>query len=557
MRTMCESRGKCFRQSEAGSLTIFSIFIFILLLMMAGMAVDLVRHERERVKIQNTIDTAVVAASSLTQAMQTEAEVEALIKDHASKAGIDPDIISVESQVNRATGNNDIISRFVNARANYQMDTMFMNLMGIENLPGGAASGAREGTQVIEIALVLDVSGSMGGTKLDNLKTAAKEFVTTVLDNNDPSRTLISIIPYAQQVHMNADLMTRLASEFNPAPVVVSNPPSHPGAIQQYMANNTASNCAHFDDEDFDSRRLFDGAAELTGFFGTWGYAYSPPSTSALWCNPTRAEMLLFQNNETALHNHIDSLSAGGWTAINYGMNWGVGVLDPSFQGVVTGMIADGLAPVSATGFPVPHGTPDILKYVVLMTDGINTAQRDLKPEFKSGPSRVWHSETLAAGNSYNGYLVEMPSNSPAQRWYVPGSPTDTSDDAYLHANAFPADAVQWDHHMIYENFTVGGAAAYFFEFSDPVAFGEYDNALDTTIGYGKADTDLRTICSRARENGWIEIFTVAFEAPTDAENIMRECSGTVGNHFDVAGTQISAAFAAIAAEITKLRLTQ
>ena len=66
--------------------------------------------------------------------------------------------------------------------------------------------------------------------------------------------------------------------------------------------------------------------------------------------------MLLFQNDESTLHTHIDSLSAGGWTAIDYGMNWGVGVLDPAFQDVVTGMIADSMAPASAAGFPVDVG---------------------------------------------------------------------------------------------------------------------------------------------------------------------------------------------------------
>ena len=555
--------GGAFRREESGSLTIFSLFIFILILMMAGMAVDMVRHERERVKIQNTIDTAVVAASSLTQALETKAEVEALIKDHVAKAGLNPDIVTVDSDTVKPAGSDEITSRWVSATADFQMDTMFMNMMGIDSLPGGAASGAREGSQMIEIAMVLDTSGSMGGDKMVNLKDAAKQFVNTVLTNNSPERTLISIIPYSQQVHMNADLMARL--NLNTDPVDLDPAPTNPNAIASYIPGNTATNCVRFRSEDFTNRRLVDGAEiELLAHFrqGSTGN-FSTPTGSSRWCRDTKLEMMLFQNDETALDLHIDAMSATGWTAVDYGMNWGVGVLDPSFQSVVTGMISDNLAPASAAGFPVAHGTPDVLKYVVLMTDGINTRQRDLKDEFKSGPTRIWHSETMADedthGHKWYGYVVEMPDNPASERWYVPGLPTDTSDDYYLpEGDANVADAKQWDHHALFDRFAPKEAAEYFFEQSDTGAYNAYEDAIETSnMGYSTADTDLKAICAEARTNEWIEIFTVAFEAPEAANTILAECSAKDGNHFDVAGTNISEAFAAIAAEITKLRLTQ
>ena len=73
MRTICnkfrriadKERRDRFVDKEDGSLTIFTLFMFILIVMITGMAVDLMRYESERVSIQNTIDTAVVATSSL------------------------------------------------------------------------------------------------------------------------------------------------------------------------------------------------------------------------------------------------------------------------------------------------------------------------------------------------------------------------------------------------------------------------------------------------------------------------------------------------------------
>ena len=573
MRTMIEKlKLMSFRRDETGSLVIFSLFIFLLILMMSGMAVDLVRQERERVKIQNTLDTAVVAASSLTQGLESKAEVEALVKDHMAKAGLNPDIVSVDSDTVKPGGSDEIISRWVNAEVDFQMDTMFMNMMGIDSLPGGAVSGAREGSQMIEIAMVLDVSGSMNGDKLDNLKIAAKQFVTTVLTNNSPDRTLISIIPYSQQVHMSDDLMTRLniptatdpKLRLNTVPVAVTPTPTNPNAVASYTEGNTATNCVRFRDADFDTRSIVDGIElELLAHFrdGSTG-SYGTPGASSRWCRRgVKQPMLLFQNNETTLHDHIEALSAGGWTAIDYGMNWGVGVLDPSFQDVVTGMIADGDAPAHAAGFPVDFGTPDVLKYVVLLTDGINTEQKDLKDEFKSGPSRIWHSDTLANapvhGHDWYGYLVEMPDNPSSQRWYVPRSPWNNSDHYYLPEGSLPVDAKQWTHHDLYDRFASDQIAEYFFEDVDTDAFNAYDDAVVNSLGYGTADNDTRDICSQARTDGDIEIFTIAFEAPSAADALLAECSAVDGNHFDASVTDIAATFAAIAAEITKLRLTQ
>ena len=562
MRTSyTKRRPLSFRKDETGSLTIFGLFIFILLLMMSGMAVDLVRQERARVAIQNTIDTAVVAASSLSQEAQTKAEVEALVKNHMEKAGFDPNIVTVDSDLQKPAGSDEIISRYVNASVNFEMNTMFMNMLGIDALEGHAASGAREGNEMIEIALVLDTSGSMNGTKMTNLKAAAKQFVTTVLTNNGPDRTLISIIPYSQQVHMSADLMARL--NFDTDPVDVVDPAPYPNAMTTYVPGNMATNCVRFRSDDYTSHRLVDsGNIELLSHFARNSTGnYSEPSGSARWCRDTKTEVMLFQNDETTLHDHIDLMTATGWTAVDIGMNWGVGVLHESFQSVVTGMNTDGLAPDSAIGFPVPLGTPDVKKYVVLMTDGINTRQNDLKDDFKKGPTRIWHSDDLAGADWWSGFIVEMPDAPVSQRWYRPGSPWDTGDDEFLHANAVEAggaaeDAVQWDHHMLFNRFQYAEAAEYFFSEVDSAAYDAYSDARHDG-GWDDADDDLRAICAKARENQWIKIFTIAFEAPDDADSLLAECSGETGEHYDVAGNQIAAAFNSIAAEITKLRLTQ
>lgn len=561
------TRIEAFASGERGSLTIFSLFLFILILFISGMAVDLIRHENERVALQNTIDTAVVAASSLTQSKTSEEDVRALVKEYVAKAGYDPDMVTVDPNIEMPEGGSVATSRAVSASVDFDMDTMFMNMMGIPSLNGVAKGGAREGQQLLEIALVLDVSGSMGSNdKLQNLKDAAKEFVTMIIENNGRERVSLSVIPYNQQVHMSADLMSRLNLEDET--VTVSGAEIHPGAIDAYQTRNPEAPCARFHEEDFNTRRLaaaddIDTSASFVDDYFYWALGgntnqqYQQPYEFSFWCGSHNPTVMLYQNDETVLHDYIDSFTAYGATAIDYGVNWAVGVLDPSFQPVVDGLVNDGLSPASVAGHPVAYSTPDVLKYIVVMTDGQNTDHFDLKDKYKSGPSRIWYSENLANGNEFNGFFVHMPDEPADRRWYVPRSPTTSSDDYYMATNLLPTDAVQWDFHQLYRRFRTNDVANYFFRFSDSTAYSEYLDVVADVGGYGAANTNLKNICDTAKENDQIEIFTVAFEAPDTGEAVLQDCASKSGNYFDVAGTQISEAFSSIASQISQLRLTE
>lgn len=573
------ARLRDFRSGERGSLTIFSLFIFLAILTICGVAVDMMNYEKERIGVQNTLDTAVVAATSLNQQANTNASVTALVKDYFAKAGYDPDIVTVYPNIEIPAGGDKETLRTVSAVVDYDLDTMFLNMVGIDRLPGAVGSGAREGQQLIEVALVLDISGSMGSNgKLQNMKDAAKEFVSLVLNNNGADRVMISIIPYNMQVQISEDLVNRITWE-NPL-TQISPTPVLPGAVDQYYKADARARCARFLDADFDTRRLAAATGlERSAKFARGGWNFGIPggsdASNAYWCGEGYPEMLLYQNDETMLYNYIDSLSARGMTAIDYGMKWATGILDPSFRPIVQSMLDDTLDPDNGltlvppvvAGHPVDYGTPNVFKYIVVMTDGANTQHLDLKDEFKSGPSRIWFSELLSKetdptgpGVQFDGFLVEMPENDVTERWYRPRSPWDTSDDQYLSEAEFLAlaDTEQWTYHQVYNRFSVNDAADYFFRYSDWPARQAHRQAEINTGGYGEADTNLWRICDQAQENGWIDVYAVAFEAPASGVNALQTCvANKPGKFFDVAGTQISDAFAVIASEITKLRLTQ
>ena len=546
----CSLRGR-FLHREEGSLSIFTLFIFILVLMISGMAVDLIAHERKRVMVQNTLDTAVLAAGSLAAGADSEAAMTAMVRDYAAKAGIDPASVSVTPQITGAS------SRIVTATATFNSDTMFMNLMGIEQLNGGAVGQAEEGREKVEIVLVLDVSGSMSnGGKIEALRPAAKDFVTEIIGKLGSDRVMISVVPYNHQVHLDDPLRSRItwANQTVNVPGAAS-AGTHAGAIRSYDTHNPNSRCARFRDADFTTTALgsVEGSAMFSGLSDggiTFGAQYP---NRASWCSSYYAPVYLYDNDESDLHDFIDTLRGEGWTSIDYGIKWGVGLLERGFAPVVQDMVDNNLLPADVAGHPAAFTEPDVKKVVVLMTDGMNTAHLDMGDTYKSGPSRIWYSDSLANGDEYDGYLVEMPSNPASQRWYRPRSAGTTGDDGFL--ASLPSDAVQWDYHRVYERFRTRDIAEYFFRL-DPAAYTAHDNARVDVGGYGTADTRTRTICGEARDMG-IDIYTIAFQAPASSETLLRDCAGLAGRYFDVDGLDIATAFEAIVVELTKLKLTQ
>ncbi|MEO1733991.1 MAG: Tad domain-containing protein, partial [Pseudomonadota bacterium] len=104
-----------FSDNESGTLTIFAVYIFILMLMIGGMGVDLMRIERDRALLQSTLDRAVLAAADLDQ----ELDPEAVVNDYFDKAGLSDYLTNVDPQ-------EGLNYRIVSAEAISTIDTQFM-----------------------------------------------------------------------------------------------------------------------------------------------------------------------------------------------------------------------------------------------------------------------------------------------------------------------------------------------------------------------------------------------------------------------------------------------
>lgn len=375
---------KRFRQDEAGGATILTLYLLFIILLIASFGIDIMRQEMHRAKLQANLDAAVLSAATVPYDDDPETpDAEDRIKDHFKKAGLEHALHDIEE--------GDIVvteaSAKVSASASETLDTHLMRLTGVETMSAAAASTARTSVQQLEISLVLDVSGSMSGERLDEVEDAAKNFVTQILNNSEGGKVAFSIVPYS----------------FNTAP---------PKAIYDALSANTThhySRCLTFDDSDFEDPFIdpdrnyaqtiytsVDYNSWNNASFGTVGNGDIEASASSAYnascyADP-RFEILAYSSNEADLHDKIDGLIAAGGTSYDMGVKWGAALLDPKFQSVAEALQTntqdilvfdeDGSLNTTRTilvdsdfeTLPESYSSPKAMKIMVVMGDGANSS---------------------------------------------------------------------------------------------------------------------------------------------------------------------------------------
>lgn len=166
-----------------------------LLIGMAGMSLDYAQAYLVRSRLAQALDAAALAAAAYSS---NEAEIEQRVQDFfdanypEDKLGVtfDP-IVQVVGDEVRVTGN-----------ATYH--TMFLRVLGIETIDVSAATTVVREIQGLEVALVLDNTGSMAtNDNIGALKTGTENFINILFDNaSKPENVKIGMVPFANTVNV-------------------------------------------------------------------------------------------------------------------------------------------------------------------------------------------------------------------------------------------------------------------------------------------------------------------------------------------------------------------
>lgn len=331
-----------FKDEDDGSLTIFAVFMFLMIVIMGGIGVDLMRSERDRTILQHTLDRSILAAADLDQ----ERAPATVVNDYFEAAGLDDFLssVSVDQGLNYKT---------VGAEAESTTTTAFMKLAGVDTLTASASGTAEERIANVEISMVLDISGSMGtGNKMSQLRTAATSFVNTVLSPSNQDLVSVSLVPYSQ--HVNAGPL--IYNELNT------------------IHRHNYSHCIEMDDSAYSDTELDLNTTYDQMQHFQWNYSGSNTRTDTICPRYSYERITAFSQDASALNAQIAQLRPRAGTQIFMGMKWAAAMLDPAFNPIVQELADNNHVDTAFENRPAAFGDVETLKTVVLMTDGKNSS---------------------------------------------------------------------------------------------------------------------------------------------------------------------------------------
>ncbi len=181
-------------RDDAGSVSLLMAILLVPVFVFAGLAVDYGRAYKVHSRMQQAVDVAAISAARLVSA--SEGETSALAqKFFDANSG---DLVDVHGIGVTTTTTSDGL--LVTAAG--QLPTAFLGLLGHQMLNVSASALVKSGSDAMELALVLDNTGSME-PYMSDLRTAAKDLVTTLFGNVvDDSLVKIAVVPFAGTVNI-------------------------------------------------------------------------------------------------------------------------------------------------------------------------------------------------------------------------------------------------------------------------------------------------------------------------------------------------------------------
>ncbi len=327
------------RDNSAAAAIQFALMALPLSVAVFGM-VDVSRASAAKGHLQDALDAAALAAARSSA-----------VSDEGLQA-VGEGVLSVDLIGSRATlktSSFKLVDNAVVASATAEMTPVIAGLWLDGDMEIGAETEVVRASKNVEVALALDITGSMSGSKIADLRTAAKDLVEMIIQSQQtPFYSKVALVPYSMGVNAGS-----YAASVRGTPT--SGNCTTPGC-QQFTFTTAAGGTK--------TRNISTCVSERTG---TEAYTDAAPSTAFVGRNyagssnpcPT-ASITPLSSDETALKSQIDTLQASGSTAGQIGLAWGWYMISPSF----------GYLWPSDDNRPAAYGGDDLLKVVVLMTDG-------------------------------------------------------------------------------------------------------------------------------------------------------------------------------------------
>ncbi len=316
----------------------------------AGVAVDLAQAYNIKTRLGNAVDKAALAAGSTTG---TLGEIEEQVNNFIT-ANYPEDRLGETYDVNVTFGEGT-----VRVTASARVPTTFMRILGHDFIDVYQETVVKRELAGVEVALVLDVTGSMAGNNISALKTASTNFLNIMFSRiSDTEYLKIGIVPFSATVNVGAG-----GASFVNWPTS----DAYKTASTITYDSGTTGTTTNWRGCILERASPQDVRDTETPNWGMYRYPricsqYNNNGTCRTYSNNnpnngcTVSRILPLTNSQSALQSAVNGLSASGNTYINVGLVWGWRLLSPTL-------------PFDQA---VEYDDPDWSKTIVLMTDGDN-----------------------------------------------------------------------------------------------------------------------------------------------------------------------------------------
>jgi Flp pilus assembly protein TadG len=195
-----------FRRDSSGNVAVIFLIALVPLLSFMGAAIDYSRASSARTAMQAALDSAsLMIAKDLSSGALKPADVSTKGLAYFTAMYVHKDAKNVKANATytQASGQN---GSTVVLSASADIKTEFMQIVGFPTMGFNTSSTSTWGNSLLRVALVLDNTGSMAGTKLSELKDASEKLVNKLGALAKTSGdVLISVVPFASAVNVGKD----------------------------------------------------------------------------------------------------------------------------------------------------------------------------------------------------------------------------------------------------------------------------------------------------------------------------------------------------------------
>lgn len=328
-----------------------------------GLAVDASRGYLVESRLSKALDTAALAAGRVALSANAEDVARKYFNANFGPGGSD---VALSYSL-------DSTQQFVTLGADASVPTTFMRIFGRDRMDVSARTVIQRQTSGMELALVMDNTGSMNGAPFNAMQQAAYDMVEIIYgDETEIENLWISLVPYTASINIGPSrtnwlvagdrVLTNIASYSTPgwkgcvmARAAPRDSDDTPPTVQGFTSYFYEDTPGRANDNDWGAPRV--PPFRTGSSSGNGGYGPN------LGCGPAITSLTPLRASIEAAIGGMAAWSRGG-TAGNLGLSWGWRTISPRWRGLWGGE--------TPPNFPLDYDEPFMDKVVVVLTDGAN-----------------------------------------------------------------------------------------------------------------------------------------------------------------------------------------